>query len=99
MKFQRISVKKANELIKNDPTLTIADIRDEESFNCGNIKDSVHINNSSIKSFLQSTSKDSPLLIYCYHGNSSLQAAEYFVSEGFTNVYSMDGGFAEYKQI
>ena len=32
-------------------------------------------------------------IVTCYHGNSSQSAAAYLVSQGFTDVYSLDGGF------
>ena len=96
MKFKRISVEKAKTLIEREPSLTIADIRDRESFERSNIPSSVHLTNHSVNSFLQTASKENPLLIYCYHGNSSQQAAAYFVGEGFKDVYSMDGGYTEY---
>lgn len=32
-------------------------------------------------------------MVVCYHGNSSQSAAAYLVSQGFSDVYSLDGGF------
>jgi len=31
--------------------------------------------------------------VVCYHGNSSQSAAAYLISQGFSDVYSLDGGF------
>ena len=33
------------------------------------------------------------ILIYCYHGNSSKSAANFFVQHGFEKVLSMDEGY------
>jgi thiosulfate sulfurtransferase len=96
--FRRISVEEAKSLIDNEPHITIADIRDDESFYNNNIRDSVHVTSESIENFLKSTNKENPLLIYCYHGVNSQSAAEYFVKEGFKHVFSMDGGFSEYEK-
>ncbi|MDE0931482.1 MAG: rhodanese-like domain-containing protein, partial [Halioglobus sp.] len=41
--------------------------------------------------------RDQPLLIYCYHGNSSQGAADYFFNQGFEDVYSMDGGYEAWR--
>jgi len=41
--------------------------------------------------------KNIPLIVYCYHGNSSKSAAHYFCENGFTQVYSMDGGFEAWR--
>ncbi|MBV1871825.1 MAG: hypothetical protein KUG83_04700, partial [Gammaproteobacteria bacterium] len=37
--------------------------------------------------------KDFPIVICCFHGHSSLSAASFFSEKGFTNVYSLDGGY------
>lgn len=34
-----------------------------------------------------------PLMVMCYHGNSSRGAAQYLLHQGFDEVYSVDGGF------
>jgi thiosulfate sulfurtransferase len=33
-------------------------------------------------------------LIYCYHGNSSKSAANFFTQHGFEKVLSMDEGYS-----
>jgi thiosulfate sulfurtransferase len=33
------------------------------------------------------------VVVVCYHGNSSQSAAAYLASQGFSDVYSLDGGF------
>ena len=47
---------------------------------------------------METADRSAPLLVYCYHGNNSVGAAEYFVNNGFTSVFSLDGGYAEYSQ-
>ena len=96
-KYECISGKEANDLMKEDK-LKIIDIRDEESFKYGHISNAININDSNLKRFLDETSKDTPVLIYCYHGNNSKGAAEYFISQGYEKVYSLDGGYSDYKK-
>ena len=54
--------------------------------------------NEDIVGFLDSTDRKAPLLIYCYHGINSKDAAEYFVNNGFHTVFSLDGGYSEFSQ-
>jgi thiosulfate sulfurtransferase len=96
MPFKRISVEEAQTLI-NTQEVTLLDVRDPGSFAAGNIVNSIHVTNDNIQAVVGSASKDNPLIIYCYHGNSSQGAADYFSGLGFQQCYSVDGGFEEWK--
>ena len=76
----------------------IFDIRDQASFSDGHIEGAVHLSNDNLQQMVTGTPVDSSVIIYCYHGISSQQAAQYFVSQGFEDVYSMDGGFEAWRQ-
>ena len=93
MDYKYIHVQEAQELL-NDPGTVIVDIRDKVSFQAGNIPNSINLSNQNIVDFLDSTDRKAPLLIYCYHGINSKDAAEYFVNNGFHTVFSLDGGYS-----
>ncbi|WP_144392933.1 thiosulfate sulfurtransferase GlpE [Pleionea sediminis] len=94
--FKRISIVEAKALIDQQEA-NVADIRDPQSFNNGHIPKSVHLTNDNIEHFVQSSEKEKPLIVVCYHGNSSQPAAQYLAEQGFADVYSMDGGFEAWK--
>ncbi|MCL6417353.1 thiosulfate sulfurtransferase GlpE [Aestuariirhabdus sp. Z084] len=96
MSYQCISVEEAEALIRQGD-VTLLDIRDPTSFAAGNIQNSVQVSNTNVGDILSTADKDKPVIIYCYHGNSSKGAAEYFYSMGFKESYSVDGGFEEWK--
>jgi thiosulfate sulfurtransferase len=96
--FSRISVQKAHEIISQGP-VTIVDIRDPDAFLQGHIDHAQNINDGNIKGFLGSTDKEMPLVCYCYHGISSQRAAGFFANQGFKQVYSIDGGWEEWKSV
>ena len=85
-------------IINRKNKVTIADIRDPKSYQEGNILNSINLNDQNIEEFMETADRNAPLLVYCYHGNSNVGAAEYFVNNGFTSVFSLDGGYAEYSQ-
>ena len=89
--FQRIDPNQASSLLKDGAQL--ADIRDPQSFQQGHIPGAVRLDNDNLGQFVEAADKQKPLLICCYHGNSSQPAAAYLASLGFTAVYSIDGGF------
>ena len=76
----------------------IFDIRDLGSYGNSHIEGAVHLSNENLQQVVTDTPVDSSVVIYCYHGISSQQAAQYFVSQGFVDVYSMDGGFEAWRQ-
>lgn len=90
--FKRISITEAKQLI--DKTgVSIVDVRDKQSFNNGHIDGAVLLDNTTVDSFVDNTALDTPVIVYCYHGNSSQNAGQFLAEKGFTEVYSMDGGF------
>lgn len=95
--FKHISVQETAKLM-NEPKVVIADIRDEQSFTSAHIKGAHHLSNTNLQQFLQQIEFDQPVIVVCYHGNSSQGAAQYLVQQGFEQVYSMDGGFESWRQ-
>ena len=93
MSYQRISIEDAQKFIETDK-MTLIDIRDLNSFTSGHIKNAIHIEDINIENFIKEKDTNEPILIYCYHGNSSQPAANFFSQQGFKHVYSMDEGYA-----
>ena len=77
----------------------LVDIRDPLSHSRGHIAGTVHLSDANVEAFLKGTGRDRPLLVYCYHGNSSQMAAQFFAEQGFGEVYSLDGGFEEWARL
>lgn len=94
--FQHISVTKTAELLA-EGKVVIADIRDEHSYNSAHIDGAYHLTNGSLNSFMQQFEFDQPVVVVCYHGNSSQGAAQYLAQQGFEQVFSMDGGFEGWR--
>lgn len=94
--FQHISAEQTKvRLDKNE--IKVVDIRDAQSFELGHIPGSYHLSNASINQFVQENDFAVPVVVCCYHGISSQQAAQYMIHQGFTEVYSMDGGFEAWR--
>lgn len=86
-------------IISDNTANCIIDIRDPQAYEAGHIRNAKLINNSNIADYVQSADKNTPLIIYCYSGNSSQNAAHYFSEQGFTEVYSLQGGFNAWKNL
>jgi thiosulfate sulfurtransferase len=95
--YKTISVEEANNFIKED-NITIVDIRDENSFSQSHIPKAIHLSNNNIDGFIEDSQREDNILIYCYKGISSQSAAQHFCNLGYKNIYSLEGGYAEYSK-
>ena len=55
------------------------------------------LDNSNEQTFVANTPKDENVVVCCYHGNSSQGAAQFLFEQGFSNAFSLDGGFEMWK--
>ncbi|MCM2680926.1 thiosulfate sulfurtransferase GlpE [Echinimonas agarilytica] len=95
--FQHISPADACQLMK-DHEVQIADIRDPKSFSTARMQGAQSLNNDNVSDFVLNGEFENPLIVCCYHGISSQPAAEFLASQGFEQVYSLDGGFDAWSQ-
>jgi len=96
MNFKRINAQSCKELLAAQE-VTLLDIRDPQSFANGHIDNALHIEQIDIETFVTEQPKNKALVICCYHGNSSQSAAAYFAEKGFSDVYSLDGGYEGWR--
>lgn len=97
MNFKLIDIEDANVKINNKESIVL-DIRDKHSFDLGHIDGALNLSNENIHSFIQNTKKNQSIIICCYHGNSSQRAAEFLAGQGFSDVYSLNGGYELWKE-
>jgi len=94
--FKHMQVNDLHEVL-NEKTHVVVDIRDAASFSKSRIIGALHLTNENIADFLRDADPDAPVVVCCYHGHSSQQAAQFLVSQDFTDVYSLDGGFTQWQ--
>ncbi|WP_406703689.1 thiosulfate sulfurtransferase GlpE [Sodalis sp.] len=90
--FATISVELARERWQRGDAVLV-DIRDPQSFAAGHPRGAFHLTNDTLPAFLAQQDAARPVLVMCYHGNSSKGAAQYLLSQGFEAAYSVDVGF------
>ena len=94
--FKHLSVNELQQMMA-DNSQVIVDIRDPNSFQVSRISGAIHLSNESIADFIRTADIDTPVVVCCYHGHSSQQAADFLVSQDFSEVYSLDGGFSQWQ--
>lgn len=94
--FKQVSYLEAQELFSDE--ITIADVRDIDSYEDGHIEHAIHLSMPALHDFCDTADKSKPVLVYCYHGITSQSVAQHLVDYGFDHVYSLIGGFEAWKE-
>ncbi len=93
--IQQVSVSQSQQMLDDDSIAL--DVREPEEFAKGHIADARHIPRGmlelSIETHPDFQDKTRPIVVYCKSGGRSALATATLQQLGFTNVYSMIGGY------
>lgn len=92
MTYQPLTVQQFSVLPDVDHAVLL-DTRDECSFRRSHIPGAQQADHESIKRLIRAGKRDSPVIVYCYHGNSSRDFCGLLTALGFTRVYNLEGGW------
>lgn len=95
--IQSISADEAKELIANNPSLLIIDVRTAPEVERGRIKDSLNIPLDKLEGELKTIKPDRRILIYCLSGSRSAVAAEILENRGYKKIYNLRHGLLEWR--
>ncbi len=56
----------------------------------------IDVNGSSFQSEIAKLDKSANYIVYCRSGARSMNASNYMIQQGFTNVYNLDGGIMQW---
>ena len=98
MEIPQIQIHHAKQKLDEQECLFV-DIRDPASYRQAHIPGALHLHDGNVQEFLQNTDKNKAVVVYCYHGNSSLGATAFLLENGFKDVASMSGGFEAWRQV
>lgn len=104
--YKAIYFKEACDLIAKNPDIVILDVRSPGEYadtskyissNIGRLKGAINISIDSIDRHVEDLQryKNKTLLIYCSHSQRSRVVSKALADEGFTKVYSLNGGMTE----
>lgn len=95
--FECINVADAHQKLQEKEAVLV-DIRDPQSFAMGHAVQAFHLTNDTLGAFMRDNDFDTPVMVMCYHGNSSKGAAQYLLQQGYDVVYSINGGFEAWQR-
>ena len=91
--YEQITAEKAKEIMDSDEEYVILDVREQDEYDAGHIKDSILLPYTEIESKAEKMlpDKDAQILVYCRSGRRSKIASESLVKLGYTNVKEFGG--------
>jgi rhodanese-related sulfurtransferase len=97
-KVKELSIAEALARIEKDPAIKLLDIREDREWALGHITGAEHMGKGIIERDIEKKvpDKNAEIILYCGGGFRSVLSAEALGKMGYTNVYSMDGGWREW---
>ncbi|MBJ18687.1 MAG: Grx4 family monothiol glutaredoxin [bacterium] len=96
-RVQSMSVADLKAAIDGGEALELLDVRTPEERAIAAIPSAILLNEGEAAR-IESLPRDVKLVLHCHHGGRSMQAAEQFVSLGFTQVFNVVGGIDAWSQ-
>jgi len=98
-RIKELDVAQLKTLQSSSEKYTLIDVREDNEWADGHASGVVHLSKGVIERDIESKvpQKDAKLVLYCGGGSRSALAADALTKMGYTNVFSLAGGFGAYK--
>ncbi|MGM0844791.1 MAG: rhodanese-like domain-containing protein [Bacillota bacterium] len=93
---EELTNEKAKQMIDSGD-VEVLDVRTEEEYAQGHIKDSLLISLDDLDGRLDELDKNQSYLVVCRTGNRSSQAVDLLQTNGFTSVYNLQSGLSAWS--
>ena len=77
----------------------VLDIRDPDSYARAHIPGAQLSSDAAVTGLMRKRRLDPPVLVYCYHGNSSREFSDLLAGLGFTRVFNLEGGWQAWETV
>lgn len=85
--------------LRAEADLLIFDIRDPSSYARGHLDGAQPVSDAVLQQLIKGRQRQRPVLVYCYHGNSSRSMCEFIANFGFERVHNLAGGWQAWEQF
>lgn len=87
------------DMLMTSGNVVIVDVRDRDSYEESHIENAIYLSMPELQNFIATVDRNKSILVYCYHGISSQSVAQHLIEQGFSEVYSLVGGFEAWKRL
>jgi rhodanese-related sulfurtransferase len=98
-RIREVTVEQTLARRRASPTARLIDVREDNEWQAGHARDAIHLGKGIIERDIELTVPDrsTELILYCGGGYRSALAADALQQMGYSNVYSMAGGWKAWK--
>jgi rhodanese-related sulfurtransferase len=98
-KIKEAAVPQLKTWMDSGEKLVLIDVREDSEWQAGHASSAVHISRGTLESGIEKAAPDKAqrVVLYCRSGSRSALAAESLQKMGYTNVFSLAGGFTGYQ--
>ena len=93
--INEININQARKHLSNNPNAILMDVREDKEWENGHTIEAIHLSKGLLERDIESVvpDKNSEVIMYCGGGYRSVLTAEIAQKMGYTNVYSLVGGY------
>jgi len=99
-RIRELNVQETLEHLDSNPDARLIDVREDNEWQAGHAAGATHMGRGIIERDIEAAipDKETELILYCGGGYRSALSADNLQRLGYTNVYSMDGGWKAWKE-
>ena len=99
-RINEVSVAQTRDRLNQNPDAKLIDVREDNEWDTAHAADAIHLGKGIIERDIETTvpDKSTELILYCGGGYRSALAADVLQNMGYTNAYSMAGGWKAWQE-
>lgn len=99
-RINEVNVTDTRERLANNPDTKLIDVREDNEWDAAHATGAIHLGKGIIERDIEATvpDKSTEVILYCGGGYRSALAADVLQTMGYTNVWSMAGGWSAWKE-
>jgi len=99
-RIKEVTVADTRDRLTENPEAKLIDVREDNEWDTAHAAGAIHLGKGIIERDIEATvpDKSADLILYCGGGYRSALAADVLQNMGYTNVFSMAGGWKAWKE-
>src|SRR6476660_754610 len=99
-RIKEVTVAETRGRLKQNPDAKLIDVREDKEWDAAHASGAIHLGKGIIERDIETTvpDKSTELILYCGGGYRSALAGDVLQTMGYTNVFSMAGGWKAWRE-